>query len=137
MSAPNIPSGDEKTLTPKQRAAIVLLASGSTIKEAAKAIKCNEKSIDNWKHHPEFLAALHKAEDEVYDEALRVLKKAARPAINCLLRNMDSKVSAYVQVQAAGKLLDAGLEIHKIAALEQEVAELRQLLQAKEDQWQQ
>ena len=126
--ARNIPSGAENGLSAKQREAAILLASGSTIEHAAREVGCSEKSIDTWKHKCQFQEAVRQAEDEFYDDSLRILKKAARSAITCLIRNMDPKVSSYVQVQAASKLLDAALEVHKIQELELRITELEAMV---------
>ena len=133
----NVQSAPEKKLTPKQLAAIPLLAEGNTVAAAAKQIGVNRKTIDRWKQENDFQEAVCKAEDELYNEALNFLKKTAKAAITCLVRNMDPKQAApYVQVAAASKLLEQSMEVHKIAALEQEIAELKQLLTVK-DTWQQ
>lgn len=128
MTTQTIPTGGQKSLSERQRKAALLLANGSTIANAAREVGVNEKSIDNWKRTCTFQEAVRQAEDELYDESLRILKNAARGAITCLIRNMDPKVSSYVQVQAASKLLDAALETHKIELLEARIAELEEMV---------
>ena len=110
----NAPSSPEKTLSLKQRQAALLLARGKKIADAAQEVKVHESTIDRWKKDPAFLAAIRQAEDELYNESLRQIKKTAGAAIICLTRNMGEKVSPYVQVQAAGKLLDLGIDIYKL-----------------------
>ncbi len=126
----NAPTEDEKELTSKQQQAILLLAKGSTIVAAAKELGINEKTLDRWKTLPEFKAALRLAEDELYTEALVQLKQVAPKAIACLVRNMDPEEAApYVQVAAASKLLDAGLQVTKVQELEKLLADLETRLQ--------
>ncbi len=126
----NAPTEDEKELTSKQQQAILLLAKGSTIVAAAKELGINEKTLDRWKTLPEFKAAQRLAEDELYSEALAQLKQVAPKAIACLVRNMDPEEAApYVQVAAASKLLDAGLQVQKVAELEKLLADLETRLQ--------
>lgn len=102
-----------------------MLASGVTFKETAKRVKCNERSISLWKKQPAFLEAIEQAEDDLYADALRLLKKSMKPAITTLLRNLEAK-TPYVQVAAASKLIDSAMEVHSLQSLEQR-------LQAVED----
>src|SRR5437588_10208725 len=126
----NAPTEDEKELTSKQQQAILLLGKGSTIVAAAKALGINEKKLDRWKILPEFKAAMHLAEDELYTEALAHLRQVAPKAIACLVLNMDPEEAApYVQVAAAAKLLDAGLQVTKVQELEKLLADLETRLQ--------
>lgn len=125
------PPEQEKRLTSKQRDAALLLACATTIKDTATAIGISEKTIDRWKHNPAFLVAIRDCEDEIYDAALRRLKRVADEAIACLERNMSPDHAApYVQVAAASKLLDAGLQVSKVQELEKLLAELEARLQA-------
>jgi hypothetical protein len=132
MTAHNSPPGAEKSLSAKQRQAALLLASGSTIDNAARVVGCGEKTIDTWKKKPDFQQAMRQAEDDLYNEALGILKKAIRPAIGCLVRNMDVKIAPYIQVQAAGRLLDAAMEVHKIQLLEARIVELEEMVRGQE-----
>lgn len=121
------PVSREKKLTVKQQQAILLLAKGSTIVDAAKQVGIDEKTLDRWKKLPEFKEALHQAEDDLYSEVLAELKKVASKAIACLVRNMDPNEAApYVQVAAASKLLDAGLQVTKVQELEKLLADLEE-----------
>lgn len=131
QSYQNTPQEAEKNLSSKQRQAALLLASGSTIDNTARVVGVSEKTVDTWKKKPAFKEAMRQAEDDLYNEALSILKKAMRPAIACLIRNMNEKVSAYVQVQAASKLLEQGIELHKIQELELKIAELQDLISVR------
>lgn len=123
----------EKTLTIKQTQAAQLLAEGVTAMAAAERVGVSRASLERWKKLPDFQATIREMEDAQYDESLRMLKRTARGAISCLIRNMcDAK--PYVQVQCASKLLDLGIEVHKVGELQREIDELRQLLAAKDVQ---
>lgn len=128
MHTRNSPTGQEKRLTGKQQQAALLLAQGKTIAATAEQVRVHEKSIDNWKKLPRFMAEVHRIEDTIYNEQLRLLMKTTTSAIATLIRNMGSDVSNYVQVSAASKLLDLSLQVHRVSELEKEIAELRQLL---------
>src|SRR5438105_477633 len=123
MTTQTIPSGEQKSLSERQRKAALLLANGSTIAHAAGVVGGNEKSIDTWKKKCAFQEAMRQAEDDLYEESLNLLKKSMRLAIACLLRNTSEKVTPYVQVMAASKLLDAALEVHRIQDLEARITE--------------
>ncbi len=125
------PSDEEKSLTAKQLAVVLALANGKTIVSAAKEVGVNEKTIDRWKHEEMFKQALGQTENDLYQDALNLLKTTARAAIDCLIRNMDPTVSPYVQVQAASKLLDSGIELHKMSELESKLADLEARLEGK------
>src|SRR5690349_3689153 len=100
---------EKKELTGKQKQAALCLARSLTISKTAKEVGCSDITIERWKRRPEFMAAVHKAEDDLYSDQLRALKKTAGAAIACLVRNLDSTVSAYVQVQAASKLIELAI----------------------------
>jgi hypothetical protein len=134
MTTHTYPSGTEKTLSAKQRQVALLLASGSTIDNAARVVGCGEKTIDIWKKQCAFQQAVRDAEDTLYDESLALLKKSMRLAIACLMRNTSERVTPYVQVMAASKLLDAALEVHKIQLLEARVAELEEMMRSGQDE---
>ena len=118
----------EKMLTCKQTEAARLLAEGNTAIQAAERVGVSRATMERWKNVPEFRAAIRQMEDTAYAESLRLLKKTARGAISCLICCMSEKVSAYTRVAAASKLLDLGLEVHKVGELEKEIAELKQLI---------
>lgn len=124
----------KKGLTTKQTSAAQMLAEGTTAMAAAERVGVSRETLQRWKKLPDFQATIREMEDTAYDESLRMLKRTARGAISCLLRNMND-AKPYTQVAAASKLLDLGIEVHKVAELEREVAELKTLLQARE--WQQ
>lgn len=119
----------KKTLTSKQVEAAQMLAEGTTAIAAAERLGIGRRTLQRWKSDDTFQAAIREMENAYYDEALRMLKRASRMAISCLLRNMDGKVSPYVQVQAAAKVLDASIEIHKIAEVEAKLVELNKVVE--------
>lgn len=127
MTPETTPQSEKKPLTAKQRQAIVCLAEGNTIVLTAKVVGVSEKSVDTWKKLPHFREALRQAERELYDDAMSLLKRTAKASIATLIRNMDSKVSSYVQVQAASKLLDLSMEITVSQEIEQRLDALEEM----------
>ncbi len=118
----------EKSLSPKQMAAIGHLVQGMPMGEIAGKVGINEKTLWRWRQDAAFQAGLRQAENALFDESISVLKRTMKAAIFCLVRNMSEKVTPYVQVQAASKLLDAGVEVHKISELESKIALFEQLV---------
>jgi Helix-turn-helix of insertion element transposase len=121
------PADAKKSLSAKQREAALLLANGTTIARTAAQLGVSEKSVDLWKRKPEFTAALREAEDDLYSESLGLLKRTAKAAVMTLVACMDMKISPYVRVAAASKLLDASMEVHKIQELEARIVELENI----------
>src|SRR6266568_200150 len=125
----NVTPEPEKRLTSKQRRAALLLAEGTTVVDAANKVGVARETVERWKRQPLFLEEIRQSEDKIYDESLRSLKRKAQDAIDCLTRNMDGKkVSPYVQVAAAGKVLDLGLDVHKISEVLVGLSELQRRL---------
>lgn len=124
-------TAEKTSLTTKQVQAARLLAEGTTAVQAAERCGVSRSTLERWKNVPEFQAAIREMEDTAYTESLRMLKRASRAAISCLICCMDPKVSAYTRVAAASKILDMGITVHEIAPLKAEIEELRELLQAK------
>jgi hypothetical protein len=93
----------------------------------AKDVGCHERTVKQWKHNPDFLAAVDKAEDELYQDALKLLKKSLKVGITTLLRNTSERVPAYIQVSAAKVLVEQSMEVHSIKVLEQRLAELEDM----------
>lgn len=108
-----------------------MLAQGATIKEAAKKVGVNEKSIDNWKHKLHFVEALREAEDAIYQDSMNLLKRTSKAAIMTLVACMDPKVSNYVRVAAASRLLDASMEVHSAQKLAARIAELEEIIESR------
>lgn len=127
MTTHKSPAGAEKKLNLKQREAALLLAQGTTIKATSEKVGCNESTIDGWKHKPEFMEAISAAEDEFYNDSLKLLKRTTKAAVMTLVSCLDPKVSDYVRVSSASKLLDASMEVHSIKQLEARIQELEAL----------
>lgn len=114
-------------LNSKQVSAISLLARGHNQKQVAQEIGVNEATISRWKRDPAFHAALREMENELYNDALNMLKKTLLPAITCLVRNM-TEARPHVQVVAASKLIDSAIEVHKVHSLEGDLSDLERII---------
>lgn len=126
-------SQEKGELAPKQRQAALCLAQGFSVKKTAEEVDVAYVTIERWKRLPAFQAAIREAEDDLYQDQLRMLKKAAGAAIGTLIECCSGKVSSYVRVQAASKLLDLGLQVFKTEQLEAEIERLRAIIDGAED----
>jgi predicted site-specific integrase-resolvase len=130
----NANSAQEKSeLTGEQQQAALCLAQGFTIKKTAQDVGVAPITISRWKRESEFQNAVRSIEDELYQDQLRSLKNAAGVAIATLLECCNGKVSHYVRVQSASKLLDLGLQVHKTEQLEAEIERLQAII-AQDDE---
>ena len=122
------PRGNKNELNIKQRIAAGLLAAGHTIESAAREVGVNEKTVDVWKRRPDFKACITQAEDAIYAESMRLLKRTAKAAIVTLISCMSEKTSAYVRVQAARSLLEFAFEVNQHAEIEERMEVLEELV---------
>lgn len=118
----------EKALTLKQRQAALLLAEGTTAVDVAERVGVSRVTMERWKKQPLFQEEIRQSENKIYDDSLRMLKRSAKDAVDCLMRNMGGNASPYVQVAAAAKVLDLGLEVYKIAEVLAGLSELHRRL---------
>lgn len=114
-------------LTSKQLQAALLLAEGNTALAIADKLGVSRASIQRWKRVPAFQQAIRDIEQEVFLESMNLLKRSARAAIMTLIACMDPKVSHYVRVQAASKLLDQAIELAVSREIEARLDALEQL----------
>lgn len=117
------------TLNAKQMAAIPLLASGNKVIEVARQVGVDDRTISRWKLQTEFKEALSQAEDDIFNEAVSMLKRHAKDAVTTLIVLMGEDTKDYVRCQAASKVLDASLQVAKIGELEKLLEQLEGNLQ--------
>ncbi|HSS21662.1 MAG TPA: transposase family protein [Pyrinomonadaceae bacterium] len=97
--------GHGDKLSRKADAAIVALLAHPTMPQAAKAAGVSESTLWRWLQRDDFRRKYREAQDNVFSEALGLLKGASTEAVNCLRRNLTcGLVSA--EVQAAKTILD-------------------------------
>jgi len=131
MQQHNDTSEEEKELTAKQHQAALLLAEGHNAVQDAEKTGVSRVTVERWKKLAPFQAAIHQAEDAIYDEALRLLKKTAKGAIVTLVACMDVKVSSYVRVQAAAKILEQGFQVHKANGLDMRLDRIEEIIKER------
>jgi hypothetical protein len=117
----------EEKLKPEQVQALAALLTEKDVKAAAAKAGCSENTLHRWmKEDADFKAALHAAEAQLIDQAVRRLAGAASDAIGVLVTIMNNKrAAASVRVRAATvvieqlvKLRDLDNHEARLAALE-------------------
>ena len=107
----------ERRLTPKQCQAIGILMEGRTIKDTAKAVGVNEKTVDTWLNLPLFQEQLQLHQQEIIERAFRRLARYEESAIDFLASVVDDESAANRDRISAAKEIIKGVE--RIGAIEQ------------------
>lgn len=116
------------SLTAKQLKAIVALAHGDSIDNAALKAGCNEKSIDGWLKVPEFKQALRNAISEIYESAIAESVRHSTSAIKVLARIIDDEEAPNRDKIAAARELLANASKWRDWQLEERISRLEELL---------
>lgn len=122
----------EPVLTPKQQKLITSLLAGCTIIDAAQESGISEKTAHAWLKLPHVTTAYHEAQQQVFDEALRLLMldtTDARLTLRTIMQ--DTSAPHGNRVRAAQILLEQSIELHKLSDLERKLAVLEQVVKDK------
>jgi DNA-binding transcriptional MerR regulator len=127
----NHQSPEKNTLAPKQEKLIAELVAGKSIRDAAKSIAVDERTVYRWQKQTTFQKEYNEQKTRAYNEKLDTLRSGIAVALKTLLTHMTSAdTRPYVQVAAASKWLDMAVEIHKMQELEARIVELEEKLKA-------
>ncbi len=121
----------EKSLTPKQRAAIAALLTHTSKTAAAKAAGVNRSTLTRWERDSDFVAALREAEGRVIFDISRRLAVLAREAVDTLGDAMRGEANAG-QRAAANAVVTHLLKVREMVAVEARLEELETRLAALE-----
>jgi phage terminase small subunit len=122
-----------ETLSRKQETFIAALLTLPAINAAARAAGVTEKTAHVWLKQPHVQAAYKAARREAFDETLNLLMTGTATALQVLLSTMkDTKAPYGVRVHAARTWLEQAIAVHKVEQVAQELAELKQALQASD-----
>jgi hypothetical protein len=116
------------SLSAKQLKAIVALAHGNSIDDAALKAGCSEKSIDGWLKLPEFKQALRNAISEIYESAIAESVRHSTSAIKVLARIIDDEEAPNRDRIAAARELLANASKWRDWQLEERISRLEELL---------
>ena len=100
---------DTHTLTPQQATVCDLLATGTTITDAAEAVKVSRQTVSEWlHHHAVFQATLNARRRELFDEGTERLRSLVPKALDVIAAALDGHspkaalASAVYVLKAAG-----------------------------------
>jgi hypothetical protein len=110
----------------REQAIAALLASGS-IHDAAASVQIGYRTLERWLSQPDFQEDYRKAQEQMLDTAVNVLRRASTTFATTLVTVCeDDSVPPVVRLAAAARGLDILMRIHGKAALERELDELEQ-----------
>jgi len=97
----------EQRLTPRQERALRLLASGCTMKTAAKRVGVNERTVRRWRESRTFDAALSAASHRLHEEAFEFLRSRSLAAARTIDRLRRCAAHESVRLRAAAYEIEA------------------------------
>jgi hypothetical protein len=113
-------------LTPDQVQALAALLTEKDVKTAAAKAGCGETTLHRWlREDADFKAALHAAEAQLIDTAVRRLAVVAGDALDVLTTIMKNKrTAAGVRVRAATVVMEQLIKLRELNNLEERIAAL-------------
>jgi hypothetical protein len=129
---------DATELSLQQEQLILAMLRSPTKGDAARAAGVPPRTMYNWLRTPTFRAALRAARRGLFDNALMGLDRNSAAAVQLLADVVADKAEEIgIRVRAATKLLDRAFKAQDSIAIEEELADLRaivELAQAGQDQ---
>lgn len=113
----------QKTLSPKQEAALLAVLESDTMEDAAKAAGVSRTALWNWTRDDVFKARLAEARAELFGAALQSLKGSMKTAADVLARLMNSR-NENTRRLAAAAVLTLGLKAHEALSVEERLSRL-------------
>lgn len=87
----NVTNVTTKKLSPKQKNAIPHILNTSSLEEAAKKSKVSRMTLKRWMDQPHFKKIINTRRDEIFQEAMTLLKGASKDAVLKLMVLLKSK----------------------------------------------
>lgn len=119
-------------LSRKQETALIALAVGGSVAEAAQRANVSERTVTRWLGTDAFRAEYRAQAQETSRQALTAVLTGQRRAVEVLLRGLDSDTDA-VRVRAATRILELGLKL-KDDDVEERLTDLEQKLRHREQE---
>ncbi len=117
---------------PNQLNALQVLASGGNAAEAAVAAGVAVRTVERWITGKEFKKALSTTQTEVLNSIASKLVALAKTSVESLSEILsDKETSRSIKVRVAVAALEAAVKWRQAVALEERVAAVEEVLQAK------
>jgi hypothetical protein len=120
-TAPN--STENNLFTPKQEAAALALARGSTQEEAAKSAGCGLRTVKTWVNLPGFMVRVRGLRSTMTDRAVGKLADGMADAAR-VLRKLLSAKSETVRLGACRAMLELTVKLREATELEERITAL-------------
>jgi hypothetical protein len=120
--------GHGEKMSRKQEQAIAALLAEDTVERAAAAASVPYRTLKNWLTLPAFCAAYRRARTQLLERVVARLLNTTTEAVATLKRNLTCGKPS-TEVRAALALIQQSLHGVEVLDLENEVAELRQLVE--------
>ena len=120
---------DPVELTDRQQRLLVELVRTPDIQAAAQAAGVGRSTIYRWLNTPEFAAALRRASDATYDEALNALKSLTERATHKLAGLMETEDERLLR-HVCNDVLRHAIKTRELDRIEVRLDAIEQLLQS-------
>jgi len=115
-----------KELTSKQAKYVEALLVGSTVAVAAKSAGISPRTAARWKKEQIILAEVQARRKAQFNETLDAFRAGLPAAMALVLETIkDKEAPRSVRLRAAEIWISHALDIHKIAEIEEQIAELK------------
>ena len=111
--------------------AVVALLTASSLEAAARECGVSRSTLFRWSREPDFAEALRQAGRQVLNGAVAQLQALARPAVECLRRNLSCRKPG-TEVQAARTVLEHATRSMELFELEDRVRQLEEAIKLRE-----
>jgi len=121
-------------LTPKQEEGVVALLNHPTVREAAKSLGIDEKTLYRWLDQPEFGRAYRNARRRGFAQAIAITQRYAPLAVQTLAKTCGDQAAPYAaRVSASTALLKFSRESIELDELAERVEALEAVTAKSEE----
>ena len=111
--------------TSRQHQALIALAAGATIADAARQAGCSTRTISRWLDDPGFVSRVDAERSAIIGQATSKLGSAAGKAVEVLAELLGDELPT-VRLSAARAVLDSLLKLRQECEVERRLAALEQ-----------
>jgi hypothetical protein len=117
-------------ISPKKLLALQAFARGAKAAEAAEAAGVKMRTIERWRHEPDFVDGLHNVQDAVMQAMSSHLLGLCHRAVARLEELLDSPSEA-IKLRAAVQLIDGFMKWRDLADVESRLSNIEELVARK------